>query len=788
MNRKTEGEKGHSIRSFMHNNKGKAWFLVNMFFTIIYLTWRIFFTIPFEYGIVSIVAGIALLIVEALGMVEAFIHYLNMYSVENYPLPQVPKELFPDVDVFIATYKEDEALLFKTVNGCKHMKYPNFNKVHIYLCDDNRRPEIKALAQRMGINYLDRPDNEGAKAGNLNHALAHSTSPLVVTLDADMIPKSDFLMKTIPYFVDSDLKNKGREEKDQVKLGFVQTPQSFYNPDLFQFNLFSEKRIPNEQDYFYKDIQVARTRSNSVIYGGSNTVLRREALEAVGGFYTEAITEDFATGILMEKKGYVSLGVGEPLASGLSPTDLLNLIQQRVRWARGVIATGRKMRIFISSELTFTQKMNYWASIWYWYAPVKRLIYIMAPILYATFGFMVFKCTLIQVLIFWLPMYITSNISLRMLSGNIRTTKWTGIYETVLFPFMLLPILLESVGITLKKFKVTEKGNQKAGKDVNLLYLIPFLILIVLSVIGILKCVMLMFDSGSFGPIVVLFWLVLNCFYLIMSMLFLDGRIPYRKAERVETSIPCIVESDGNVMHGTTRDISENGISVLLDKPYYLEAESEAVVSFQWKEYEAKLKTRIVFVSQVKKQWNYSMRILDYMNLYESYLQILYDRVPCLPLSIKKDSGSFEDLKLNTTKRVEKPFFQKRQYPRILLNVQVECAQAPGGKVTLHDFNYVYANLGEVSLPDEIQLKITEHILFQCNIEKESQAGKRLFRVMNMEDLERDKKLYEELINWLWATHEVAMEQEEHKHKKQVEEQKKQHQAEKEFFDENKLV
>ena len=127
---------------------------------------------------------------------------------------------------------------------------------------------------------------QGAKAGNLNNALAHSTSPYIVTFDADMIPKSDFLMKLIPYFVDARIRNRGRKEEEQIRLGFVQSPQAFYNPDLFQFNLFSEKRIPNEQDYFYKDIQVARTRTNSVIYGGSNTVIAREALEAVGGFYT----------------------------------------------------------------------------------------------------------------------------------------------------------------------------------------------------------------------------------------------------------------------------------------------------------------------------------------------------------------------------------------------------------------------------------------------------------------------------------------------------------------------
>ena len=80
-------------------------------------------------------------------------------------------------------------------------------------------------------------------------------------------------MKTVPYFVDAELKNKGRKEAEQIHLGFVQTPQSFHDLDLFQFNLYSESRIPNEQDYFYRDIQVARTKTNSVIYGGSNTVI-----------------------------------------------------------------------------------------------------------------------------------------------------------------------------------------------------------------------------------------------------------------------------------------------------------------------------------------------------------------------------------------------------------------------------------------------------------------------------------------------------------------------------------
>lgn len=773
------------VKKFVHNIKGKIWLIINMFFTIIYLTWRTFFTIPLEYGLISTIAGISLLVVEALGMVEALIHYMNMYSVENYPLPQVPEELYPEVDVFIATYSEDVKLLYKTVNGCLHMEYPDKEKVHIYLCDDNRRTEIREMASKMGINYLDRPDNRGAKAGNLNNALAHSNSPLIVTFDADMIPKHDFLMKMIPYFVDNDIKNRGRKKEEKIKLGFVQSPQCFYNPDLFQFNLFSEGRIPNEQDYFYKDIQVARTKSNSVIYGGSNTVLRREALEDIGGFFTGAITEDFATGILMEKKGYVSLGIGEPLASGLSPTSLQELIQQRIRWGRGVIATGKKMHIYTSSDLSLSQKMNYWASIWYWYAPIKRLIYILSPILYATFGFIVLKCTLLEVLLFWLPMYISSNISLRILSGNIRSTKWTGIYETVLFPFMFIPIIMETFGITLNKFKVTNKEKQKNQKGKNILYNIPFIILIFLSIIGILRCVLIMLDSGSFGPIVVLFWLLNNLFFLIMSMLFVDGRVPYRKSERIKASIPCDIDDGKLVLPGVTRDISETGVSVLLEQPYYLKQDSMVRVALSWEGYYAKLYAQIVFVSKQGKYWNYSMTIKDYQDTYDEYLQIIYDRVPTLPLTIKQDSGSFEDLKLNAKKRVTAPVFQKRKYPRIFLEVLVPCVETEDKTVMLHDFNYYCANITDAAKRKRLTLTVAEDIKLYCVLDEDIHIEKTLYRVENINEIMNDSEKYRKLLDWLTKTNEEAVILNKEKIKKEKKEDKEKKDKE---FDEKELV
>lgn len=740
---------GIFLKSFFHDWKGKLWFLLNMFFTVVYLAWRFFFTIPFEYGIVSIVTGMALLGVEVLGMVEAFVHYVNMYTVENYPFPEnIPEDRYPDVDVFIATYSEPTELLYKTIHGCKKMKYPDPAKVHIYVCDDGHRAEMKALAQRMQVNYLDREDHEGAKAGNLNNGLAHSSSPYVVTFDADMIPRSNFLLRTIPYLVDAEMKNEGLPQEEQVKIGFVQSPQSFYNLDLFQFNLYSEQRIPNEQDYFYKDIQVARTRTNSVIYGGSNTVISREALQAIGGFYTGAITEDFATGILMEKKQFVSLGIGETLASGLSPQDLKSLVQQRIRWARGVIATGRKMHIFTSPDLTVAQKMNYWASIWYWYAPLKRLIYIMSPIMYATFNFMVFKCTLPQVLLFWLPMFISSNISLRMLSKNIRSTKWTSIYETVIFPFMLLPVLFESVGISMKKFKVTKKDGVQNEKGRNFIYTVPFLILIVLSLIGIVRCIMIMLDSGSFGPIVVLFWLVYNLFLLVMSLFFVDGRIPYRKTERVMVQTPCRVKYQDEEYEGVTWDASEEGLAVRLRKPYFFEKDTNVEVLMDTEDYHVDLFGTVVHVAQRGDAWNFSLKITEMNGSYDDLLGILYDRIPTVPMEIKRDSGSFEDLKLNLKKRVTPPFYQKRNYPRVYIGEALPVADG-GADIWVNDFNYICITVKEENAPEKFRLRIKEDIILDCQYETEIRKGLRLYNVANYREIVEKRKTRNELVDWL---------------------------------------
>src|SRR5581483_8506574 len=102
---------------------------------------------------------------------------------EEGELPEQPVLEGRTVDVFIPTYNEDPDLLRITLQACVDMDYPHTT----YLCDDGgtearlndpekgpqaaaRAEALQALCEELGVVYVTRPENNHAKAGNLNHA------------------------------------------------------------------------------------------------------------------------------------------------------------------------------------------------------------------------------------------------------------------------------------------------------------------------------------------------------------------------------------------------------------------------------------------------------------------------------------------------------------------------------------------------------------------------------------------------------------------------------------------
>lgn len=492
-------------------------YTLTILLTFTYIIYRIFFTIPTTLGIIALISSILVLFIEIWESLDFFAYYLNILCVKK-TSPKIPNlsniTQYPDIDVLIATINEHESLLKNTITACKNMSYPDKSKIHIYICDDGNRANIKKLAENLGVNYLSRITNKNAKAGNYNHALNHITSPFVATFDADMAPTPNFLLTTLPFFF------TGTDE-----IGFVQLPQSFNNPDIFQLRFKLENKIPFEQDYFYHSIQIAKNATNSAIYCGTNALFSRKALNFCNGFATGTISEDIATGMMIESKGYKCLALNNVEAYGTAVNDLSGFVKQRSRWARGCIQILKKYNILKNKGLSFKQKIEYLSCISYWFFGVRRMVYLLTPLLFSIFGVIIVDCNLTTFISIWLPTYILKRFTLDIFEGNKRSSTWNKIYETILTPVLCKEVLKEFFGFGNTKFEVTPKSSQnlKMSKT-NKQLLISHLVLLILNILGLIMCLFRIKTSGITVYILSLLWIISNIFYLTISVIF-DSRV-----------------------------------------------------------------------------------------------------------------------------------------------------------------------------------------------------------------------------------------------------------------------
>lgn len=723
----------------------KLIYLLAFVFSLIYLTWRGLFTLPWHDSLFALIFGFLLWGSEIISNFTGLLLIWNKNKAQPIEKPVVSDEDYPDIDILIATHNEDVSLLLKTVNATVYMKYPDPSKVHIYLSDDTNRAEVRDLADKFAIGYIGLSGNQHAKSGNLNHALAQTTSPLVATFDADMIPYSDFLLETVPYFIDN---NHVRLLDQKVKpLGFVQTPQSFYNADLFQFNLFSEAAVPNEQDFFSREVNVLNNAHDTAIYTGSNTVIAREAIEAAGGFPTDTITEDFELGALINCQGYRSISTLQPMASGLSPIDIPSTLKQRIRWGRGVVQSVHNLHLFKNKTLSLAQKSVFLNSYLYWWSFLRRLLFIMAPILYTVFDVRVVATNFWTLLFFWLPSYTFLHLAMTDVSSDIRTQRWGEIQETIFAPYLVLPVFMQAIGIKETRFKVTNKAATQSKKD--LLYVIPHLLLLILTIIGLVKFNYGKFGSEIFYGSVLTFWLLTHFFNLTFAVLFYLGRPIYRSTERFRAQYPVKVTADKQVYTLETENISENGLSFVSDYPLYFPQGKQLTFEIHRGGYQANLTGQIVRVVTGKDIWVYGVA-LDTINEvdYLQYLQIIYDGFnQSLPVLRDPWTTFFDSLFENVSKHLL-PHSQVKGGVHRTATIQVnQMMRFEEGSFFVQNFDYEELTIVSESadLPQQLSIILGHTTVVAIQKSKYSEGNDHTYIIENSEKV----AMAPEVIQWI---------------------------------------
>ena len=380
----------------------------------IYLGWR--FSVINDHALfLSGIYYLSDLIAVLLGALTIFVswHYRHRQS------PPVPEGL--RVDVFITTYREPLDMVRRTLEAATAIRYPH----ETWLLDDGNRPTMRALAAELGCHYLSRPDNAGAKAGNINHALRHAQGDFFAVFDADHIPLTHALDAALGFFADEGV-------------AMVQTPQDYYNTDALQYmNPRRGGGLWHDQSFFYNLSQPGRDHYSAASCAGTGVVYRRAAIEAIGGIPTETVTEDIHTSLRLQKAGYTIPYLNEPIAYGIAAADLADYYRTRLRYGHGNIHALRHERILWCRGLTFRQRLSYLFLGLIYLEGWQQLMVFMVPTIALMLGVAPFKITILNVLIVLL--YPLWSYLLMQEIGCGYSRYWTAeLYSMMRFPIHLL--------------------------------------------------------------------------------------------------------------------------------------------------------------------------------------------------------------------------------------------------------------------------------------------------------------------------------------------------------------
>ncbi len=482
-----------------------------------YLTWRALFTIaPFGLTL-DCLASWSLLGFEVAAMLSSFSTFALMSRTRNRSAEADANLGWwgaapPRVAILVATYNEELEVLERTIVGALALAYAN---KQVIVLDDGRRDWLRDYCATQSVRYLRRDNNRDSKAGNINAALKVLAADLlppqfIAVLDADFVPHRGFISRSLALFHDP-----------QVAL--VQTPQHFFNADPVQHNLGLSRSYPDEQRFFFDHLQASRDAWGLAICCGTSSMVRWSALQDIGGFPTESVTEDFMLTLVLQERGLTTVYLNEALSEGLAPEGLKEYVTQRARWCLGLMQIARsRVGPFARNNLRLRDRWSVIDSVLYWLMSFPfRIAALIYPLLYWFFNITSVSASLADVLSYfgvyflWIMMTNQSVAKGMMMPVIHDISQLLGAFPITRAAF---------TGLTRPHghpFSVTAKGGDRSRIIVQWRMMRPFLILLILTITGLIIGIVFdrfaFYDAGE-GKIVVLFWTIYNLVLLSVMM------------------------------------------------------------------------------------------------------------------------------------------------------------------------------------------------------------------------------------------------------------------------------
>lgn len=253
-----------------------------------------------------------------------YMHLSNLHKKRQLAKkPQIINENFkPLVTVMIPSHNE-EGVIAKTVENVLAMDYENFEVIVIDdRSDDNTASVIKELENKYEKVKAFVRDKEAfpGKSAVLNDAMAFAKGEAILVFDADARVESDFLSRLVPNLEPEDV-------------GAVQARKVIHNKD---YNILT--RCQNNEYTLDTHFQMGRDAvKGAVELRGNGELIKRSALDDIGGWNNHTITDDLDMSTQLHIKGWDVRFCPEAIVYEEGIIYLMPLFRQRRRWLEGSI-------------------------------------------------------------------------------------------------------------------------------------------------------------------------------------------------------------------------------------------------------------------------------------------------------------------------------------------------------------------------------------------------------------------------------------------------------------------
>jgi cellulose synthase (UDP-forming) len=529
---------------------------------VIYMAWRVTASLPAAGLTADFVIGGVFLALEVASLLAALLLLFFLTRTSN-RTPEVERNRAwlaslpaPLVDVFICTYNEERSIVERTMIGARAMDYANFR---VWVLDDGRRAWLRDLSAELGCHYLTRADNAHAKAGNINHALAHVAAlpqppAFISILDADFVPRSQFLTRALCLFRAPDT-------------AIVQTPQHFINPDPIQINLSAAHAWPDDQRFFFDVILPSKDAWGAAFCCGTSSVIRLEHLAKIGGFPTDSVTEDYLLTLRLKEHGFKTVYLNEPLTLGLAPEGVKEYLTQRGRWCLGLmqIARGRSGPLSKSSRLTFIDRLSLidaflgWTAVYY-----AKAFGLIIPALYLLLGVRCVAADLGELLAYFLPYFVWQTMTMAWISRGRAMAVMSDVTQLIALPTILRAAVVGLVRPAGQKFHVTAKGGDRSQSFIEWSLFKIYAALLLINVAGLVVTTQSFWGSGPAPEDSLAFaWSWFNTLILTIVCFVCIEKPRHRKAERFRATGVLPLEFDGLRQAFQLADISITGARLI---------------------------------------------------------------------------------------------------------------------------------------------------------------------------------------------------------------------------------